>query len=158
MTEGCPLLLGAAARVTLGAKEAGIVAVSQLQKAMATLRLSLAEIEDKERRLDSMVAQFRTQLRRFPRQVVYGMTGLNASLTAMGEIEERLADAVASRRRLLAIKKTAREELEALEVVKRVDEARHSLQDLRRRMRGSGEDFAGLAEARRLEQDIAKNS
>ncbi len=134
------------------------MAVSQLQKAMATLRLSLAEIEDKERRLDSMVAQFRTQLRRFPRQVIYGMTGLNASLTAMGEIEERLADAVASRRRLLAIKKTAREELEALEVVKRVDEARRSLQDLRRCMRGSGEDFAGLAEARRLEQFIAENS
>ena len=134
------------------------MAVSQLQKTMATLRLSLAEIQDKERQLDSMIAQFRTQLRRFPRQVIYGMTGLDASLTAMGEIEERLADAVASRRRLLAIKKTVTEELEALEVVKRVDEVRRSLQDLRQRIRDSGETSAGLAEAHRLELFIAENS
>jgi hypothetical protein len=134
------------------------MATSQLQKAIGTLRLGLAEIQDKERQLDSMVAQFRTQLKRFPRQVIYGMTGLDASLTAMGEIEERLADAVASRRRLLAIKRTATEELEALELVKRVDDARRSLQDLRQRMHDSGEDQAVLAEAHRLEQFIAENS
>ena len=125
---------------------------------MATLRLSLAEIQDKEHQLDTMIAQFRTQLRRFPRQVIYGMTGLDASLTAMGEIEERLADAVANRRRLLAIKKTTTEEFEALEVVKRVDEARRSLQDLSQRMHDSGENSADLAEAQHLEQFIAENS
>ena len=134
------------------------MATSQLQKAIGTLRLSLAEIENKERQLDSMIAQFRTQLKRFPRQVIYGMTSLDSSLTSMGEIDERLADAVASRRRLLAIKKAATEELEALELVKRVDEARRSLQDLRQRMHDSGEDQDGLADAHRLEQFIAENS
>ena len=134
------------------------MATSQLQKAIGTLRLSLAEIQNKELQLDSMVAQFRTQLKRFPRQVIYGMTSLDSSITAMGEIEERLAEAVASRRRLLAIKKAASEELEALELVKRVDEARRSLQDLRGRMHDSGEDQAGLAEAHELERFIAENS
>ena len=90
------------------------MAFSQLNKTMANLRMSLAEITDKERQLDSMISQFRTQLRRLPRQVIYGRTSLDSSLTAMGEIEERLADSVDNRRRLLAIKKTATEELEAL--------------------------------------------
>jgi chromosome segregation ATPase len=101
---------------------------------MANLRLSLAEINDKEQQLDAMISQFRTQLRRLPRQVIYGRTALDYSLTAMGEIEERLEDAVANRRRLLAIKKTATEELEALELVKQVDETRRSLRDLKQRM------------------------
>ena len=37
---------------------------------MAALRMSLAEIQDKERQLDSTIAQFRTQLRRLPRQAI----------------------------------------------------------------------------------------
>jgi hypothetical protein len=125
---------------------------------MANLRLSLAEINDKEQQLDAMISQFRTQLRRLPRQVIYGRTALDYSLTAMGEIEERLEDAVANRRRLLAIKKTATEELEALELVKQVDETRRSLRDLKQRMVVSGEEEESLAEVRRLEQFIAENS
>ena len=104
---------------------------SQLRTTIATLRLSLAEIEDKERQLDSMIAQFKTQLRRLPRQVIYGRTGLDASLAAMGEIEERLADSVATRQRVLTIKKSAVEELRALELVGKVGEARRSLQILK---------------------------
>ena len=134
------------------------MAMSQLQQTMATLRMSLAEIQHKENQLDSLVAQFRTQLRRLPRQVIYGKTSLEMSLAAMGEIEERLADAVATRRRLLAIKKSAMEELETLELLKRVDEARRSLQALKQRIRTSGEDEETLAEIRRLEQFIADYS
>ncbi len=97
------------------------MAISQLEQAMANLRLSLAEMRAKEDQLDALINQFQTQLRRLPRQVVYGQTSLELSLTAMGEIEERLDDAVANRRRLLAIKDTATEELEALQLLKRVD-------------------------------------
>ena len=134
------------------------MAISQLQQTMATLRMCLAEIHHKETQFDSLIAQFRTQLRRLPRQVVYAKTGLEVSLSAMVEIEERLADAVANRRRLLVIKKTAMEELETLELLKRVDEARRSLQDLKQHIRTSGEDEATLAEIRRLEQFIADHS
>ena len=134
---------------------------SQLQSTMATLRMSLAEIQDKERQLDARISQFRTQLRRLPRQVVYGNTGLDASMSAMGEIEERLADVVASRRRLLEFKRAAEEELEALGLIKQVDEARHKLQALRQRVRASGEDpdsQTSQTEIRRLESFIAEHS
>ena len=131
---------------------------SQLQSTMATLRMSLAEIQDKERQLDARISQFRTQLRRLPRQVVYGNTGLDAYMSAMGEIEERLADVVASRRRLLEFKRAAEEELEALGLIKQVDEARHKLQALRQRVRASGEDPDSQAEIRRLESFIAEHS
>jgi DNA repair ATPase RecN len=138
------------------------MSTSQLQQTTANLRISLAEIEDKERQLESMIAQFRTQLRRLPRQVIYGATGLDASLSALGEIEERLADATAMRRRLETIKKATTDELAALESVKQVGEARRSLADLKRQVRDSQEDFGKDAETgveiRRLEAFIAEHS
>ena len=109
-------------------------------------------------------------MRRLPRQVVYGSTGLDASLSALGEIEERLADATATRRRLATIKKATMDELAALESVKQVAEARRSLADLKRRVRDSqgdsrensgkdsGEDAKAGMEIRRLEAFIAEHS
>ncbi len=129
--------------------------ISQLEQAMATLRLSLAEMRNKEDQMDALVNQFQTQLRRLPRQVVYGQTSFEMSLTAMGEIEERLDDAVASRRRLLAIKDTATQELEALQLLKRVDEARSKLADLKK---GIPADENAQVEIRQLESFIAANS
>ena len=82
------------------------MAISQLEQAMATLRLGIAEMRAREEQLDAQINQFQTQLRRLPRQVVYGQTSLELSLTAMGEIEERLGEAVAIRRRLLAVSYT----------------------------------------------------
>jgi len=134
------------------------LAISELEKAMATLRLGLAEIQNKEQHLDAVVHQFRTQLRRFPRQVIYGQTSLDASLAAMGEIEERLADAVANRRRLLQIKKTASQELEALVVLKQVDEARTTLSGLKQRAASGTGDADTEGGIRRLEDFIASNS
>ncbi len=134
------------------------MSMSQLQQTMATLRMSLAELNNREQQLDSMISQFRTQLRRLPRQVIYGRTPLDVSLSSMGEIEERLADAEATRRRLLAIKKTATEELAALESVRQVDQARRSLADLRRQARAGGETAESQAEMRRLESFIAEHS
>ena len=134
------------------------MSMSQLQQTMATLRMSLAELRNKEQQLDTQINQFRTQLRRLPRQVIYGRTPLEVSLSSMGEIEERLADAEATRRRLLAIKKTATEELAALESVKQVDEARRSLADLRRQVRAGDDTAETLGQIRRLESFIAEHS
>ena len=136
------------------------MATSQLEQAMATLRLGLAEMCNKEEQLDAQVSQFQTQLRRLPRQVVYGQTSLDLSLTAMGEIEERLEDALANRRRLLEIKKTATLELEALQLLKRVYEARCQLADLKNRVDSAEEDAQpGIqTEIRQLEKFIAANS
>ena len=134
------------------------MAISQLQKAIATLRISLAEIRSKETQLDTVISQFHSQLRRVPRQAVYGRSSLDMSLSAMGEIEERLADAEATRRRLLAIKKTAAEELEALQLIQQVDEAKRSLSDLRKQARAPTGDGDTAAEIKRLERFIAAHS
>jgi chromosome segregation ATPase len=135
------------------------VAISQLEQAMATLRLGIAEMRAKEEQLDAQINQFRTQLRRLPRQVVYGQTSLELSLTAMGEIEERLEDAVANRRRLLAIKDTAIQELEALQLLKRVDEARSQLASLKKNgLSGASSGEETQEQIRRLEGFIAANS
>ena len=134
------------------------MSMSQLEKAMATLRISLAEIRNKEGQLDTMISQFRTQLRRVPRQAVYGRMGLELALSAMGEIEERLSDAENTRRRLLAIKKTATDELEALQLIKQVDEAKKSLSNLRQKVRESGGDAETASEIQQLERFIAAHS
>ena len=131
------------------------MSVSQLEKAMANLRIGLAEMENKEAQLDAQISQFRQQLRRVPRQAMYGQASLDTSLAAMGEIEERLADAEAVRRRLLQIKTAAQHELEALMVLKQVDEARTRLAALRR-SRATDEETA--TEIRRLEVFIAEGS
>ncbi|MCH7843452.1 MAG: hypothetical protein IID01_11890 [Chloroflexi bacterium] len=130
------------------------MAISQLEQAMATLRLGLAEMRNKEDQLDALISQFQTQLRRLPRRVVYGEASLDLSLAAMGEIEERLDDAVANRRRLQAIKDTATQELEALQLLKRVDEARTQLATLKNGTGGVDVD----SEIRKLEGFIAANS
>ena len=134
------------------------MSMSQLQQTMATLRLSLAEIRNKEQQLEAMISQFRTQLRRLPRQVVYGSTPLEMSLSAMGEIEERLTDALAVQRRLLTVKQAALDELAALESVKQVDEAKSNLSRLKRQITAGGEDEDTRAEIRRLEHFIAEHS
>ena len=61
------------------------MSVSQLEKAMANLRIGLAEMENKEAQLDAQISQFRQQLRRVPRQAMYGQASLDASLAAMGK-------------------------------------------------------------------------
>ena len=132
------------------------MAISQLEQAMATLRLGLAEMRNKENQLDQLVNQFQTQLRRLPRQVVYGQGSLDMSLAAMSEIEERLDDAMANRRRLLAINDTATQELEALQLLKRVDEARSKLARLTRSRPSGNDDVSD--EVRQLENIIAANS
>ena len=134
------------------------MSTSQLQIAMASLRIRLAEIQTREDQAETLINQFRTQLRRLPRQVVYGTISLDASITAMGEIEERLNDAVATKRWILELKKTAVYELEALELVKQVDEARRSLSSLKQQNRSSGENEETSAEILRLEKFIADYS
>ena len=132
--------------------------VSQLQQAMAALRLSLAEIRHKEEQLDASIAQFRTQLRRLPRQTIYGRAPLDMALSAMGEIEERLRDAEENRRRLLTIKKAALDELAALESVQQVDKARKELAQLKQQTGRQEPSPERASEIRRLEQFIAEHS
>ena len=134
------------------------MSLSQLQQAMANIRIGLAEIQNKEHQLDSMISQFRTQLRRLPRQIIYGNLPLDSSISSMGEIEERLMDTISTKERLLKIKKAATDELAALESVKQVDEAKKSLASLKEQYAGSDNDAETLSEIHQLQQFIADHS
>ena len=130
----------------------------QIRKATAQLRLVLADIQGRETQLDSMVHQFQTQLDRLPKQAIYGRTPLDVALSAMGEIQERLDHTVATRRHLLAIKQRTSDELAALELTRRVEEAKGALRDLKSQPPAGtpSEDIA--AEIRRLDEFIAEYS
>ena len=134
------------------------MSLSQLQQAMANIRIGLAEIQNKEQQLDSMIKQFRTQLRRLPRQIIYGQLSLDVSISSMGEIEERLMDTIATKERLLKIKKAATDELAALESVKQVDEAKKSLASLKQQYTDSDNNAEILTEIHQLQQFIADHS
>ena len=133
--------------------------MAQMQQVVATLKLTLAEIKAKEDQLDAMVRQFETQLSRLPRQAMYGKAPLDLALNAMAEVEERLQHARTTREHLLSIKQRAQKELEALEVVQRVEEAKASLAKLKARI---GNDEEGEQKAqqqiRRLEEYITQYS
>ena len=131
----------------------------EMNQAIARIRLVLAEIHHRETQLEQQVRQFRLQQQRLPRQAIYGRAPLDLSMAAMGEVEERLADALANLKRLLAIKRRAEEELKALEVTRQVEEAKSSLDALRRDAPADGEGANEAAgEMRRLEQFIAEYS
>ena len=131
----------------------------EMNQAMARLRLVLAEIHHRETQLEQQIRQFRLQQQRLPRQAIYGRAPLDLSLAAMGEVEERLADARANHKRLLSIRKRAEEELKALEVTRQVEDAKAALRALRQQVMVSGEADEGAdVEMRRLEQFIAEYS
>ena len=130
----------------------------EMNQAMARLRLVLAEIHHRETQLEQQIRQFRLQQQRLPRQAIYGRAPLDLSLAALGEVEERLADARANHKRLLSIKKRAEEELKALEVTRQVEDAKASLRALRQKVRESDEGDEDASEMKRLEMFIAEYS
>ena len=71
-----------------------------------------------------MIRQFRTQLNRLPRQAIYERTTLDVVLSSMAEIQERLDHTQAARQHLLAIKQRSSDELSALELTQKVEEAK----------------------------------
>lgn len=130
----------------------------EMNQAMARLRLVLAEIHHRETQLEQQIRQFRLQQQRLPRQAIYGRAPLDLSLAALGEVEERLADARANHKRLLSIKKRAEEELKALEVTRQVEDAKAALRALRQKVRESDESDEDAFEMKRLETFIAEYS
>ena len=131
----------------------------QLRQATARLRLFLADIKSREEQLDGMVRQFRTQLNRLPRQAMYGQTTLDIVLSSMAEVQERLNYTQVARQHLLAIKQRATDELSALELTQKVEEAKEALKDLKSRSDGAARvDDGVVAEMRRLEEYIAEYS
>ena len=131
----------------------------RMQQAVAKLRLLLADIESRSQQAEAIVRQFRAQLRRIHRQAIYGQANLDMILHAMSEVEDRLADAEATLRRTETIRASAQKELEALQLLQEVEEARKLLKQLKARADEEGEpDEETQEEIRRLEAFIVENS
>ena len=131
--------------------------MTQMNRAMAALKLSLAEMRARDDQLKALIRQFETQLKRIPRQAMYGRASLNLALGSMAEIEERLLHSRTQRRHLVTIMEQARLELEALVLVQRIESARKQLAQLRRQL---VDDTNGDAQSEivRLETYIAQYS
>ena len=126
---------------------------------MASLRLSLAEIRHKEEQLDASIAQFRTQLRRLPRQTIYGRAPLGNGAVRHGR-NRRAASGRRGQPPPSAGHQAgcAEDELAALESVQQVDEARKALARLKQQTGRQPMSGETEAEIRRLEQFIAIHS
>jgi len=105
--------------------------IPEMQKAITGLRLLLASIKGKEDEMDALVRQFKRQLERAPRHAVHGGNPLDATLSIMGEIQERLDGAEKARSHLDMIKRQAESELEALNITGRINDAREELSALK---------------------------
>lgn len=128
------------------------------QRAIAHLRLLLADLRAREESLQSACEQFRLQLRRISRHALYGATPLDLTLASLEEIEERLEAAEKALRRIASLKAQAQAELQALQLTFSIEEAKGQLAELQARLRAGETDLALQAEVHRLEAFIAEHS
>ena len=128
-----------------------------MQKAIAKLRLTLAGIRGKEEELEGLSRQFRRQLERAPSYAVHGGSSLDAALSVMGEIQERLDGVDARRSHLAAIKERALRELQALQLTDRIEHAKAELAALKKRSRTGGpdEEAGRIGELERFVQEAS---
>ena len=103
----------------------------EMQKAIAKLRFVLASIKGKEEESEGLSRQFRRQLDRAPSHAIRGDNSLDSTLSVLGEIQERLDSVERTRRHLDSIKSHAQEELRALELTAKIEQAKTELATLR---------------------------
>lgn len=130
--------------------------VPKMQKAISRLRMLIASINGKEEEFDAQVRQFKRQLERAPRHAIHGGNPLETTLNMMGEIQERLDAAEKARSHLETVKRQAVNELEALTITGRTNEANEELSMLKSD-RKAGEDFDQdrIAELERFIEDAS---
>ncbi|GBD11540.1 hypothetical protein HRbin23_01207 [bacterium HR23] len=130
----------------------------EIQRAMAHLRLLIADLRAREESLQGACQQFRLQLRRLSRHALYGAASLDLALAGIGEVEERLEETEKALRRISALRRLAQQELEALQLTLSVEEAKGQLAELQARLRSGEADISLSAEVHRLEAFIAERS
>lgn len=104
--------------------------MQKIDVTIAKLRLLLANVSAKEQQYTQVRQQFRDQLRRAVEYSVYGDASLDGTLSLMGEIHQRIADAEATLRDLGLVRARAERELESLQITKRIEAAKTELRKL----------------------------
>ncbi|MCS7206512.1 MAG: hypothetical protein NZ951_01025 [Dehalococcoidia bacterium] len=130
----------------------------EIHRAIAHLRLLIADLQGREEALRAACQQFRVQVRRLSRRALYGATSLDLSLASIGEVEERLETAEKTLARIVRLKQQAQEELHALQLTLSIEEAKGQLAELQARLRAGDTDITLSAEVHRLEAFIAERS
>lgn len=134
------------------------MAMPEMQKAISNLRILLSEVRRKEDEFEGLVRQFKLQLQRAPRHAIQGGNPVETTLNMMGEIQERLDKVEAMQKHLSAMKRQAENELQALSITGKIEQAKRELASMRS-SRASGEDeqIEKVAELERfIEEESAR--
>ena len=115
------------------------MAMPEMQKVISALRMLLAEVNRKEDEFKALIRQFKRQLERAPRHAIHGGNPVETTLNMMGEIQERLDKVETMQRHLLAMKRQAENELQALSITGKIEEAKRELAAMKS-SHTSGED------------------
>ncbi|MCH9009822.1 MAG: hypothetical protein IIC21_04265 [Chloroflexi bacterium] len=134
------------------------MAMPEMQKAISNLRIFLSEVRRKEDEFEALVRQFKRQLQRAPRHAIQGGNPVETTLNMMGEIQERLDKVETMQKHLSAMKRQAENELQALSITGKIEQAKRELASMRS-SRASGEDeqIEKVAELERfIEEESAR--
>jgi hypothetical protein len=107
--------------------------MQEMDRRIALLRLLLADVTAREGQAREAQDQLRGQLTRIVDFTVRQNAGVGHALSAMGEVEERLAQQEAMLRHLALLRARAQGELQALLVTRGVADARARLAELETR-------------------------
>ncbi len=113
----------------------------EMQKAITKLRFLLASLKGKDEELEGLNRQFRRQLERAASHAIRGDNSLDSTLSVLDEIQKRLDNVERTRRHLDSIKARAQDELRALELTAKIEQAKTELATLRA-LDGAGETGA----------------
>lgn len=133
----------------------------ELDRRVALLRLFLADVTDRERRVRDEQAQIRGQIERVVDFTVRFNGGVVNALASLAEVEERAAGLDRTLKHLGLLRQRARAELEALLVTRGVADARERLVELEARReeiahaQKSGAEPAIAEELAAIESEIA---
>lgn len=104
--------------------------MQEMDRRIGFLRLTLADITDRERQASEATRQLRAQLARVADATVQFNGSVTSALAAMSEIEERLAQQETQLRHLGILRGRAGAELDALLVTRDIATARDRLAEL----------------------------
>jgi hypothetical protein len=107
--------------------------MQEMERRIALLRLLLADITARERQAHELQEQLRGQITRLVDFTVRQNAGVGHALSAMAEVEERLAQQDVTLRHLSLLRARAQGELQALLVTRGVADARARLDELQDR-------------------------
>ncbi|MSQ12130.1 MAG: hypothetical protein EXR48_05520 [Dehalococcoidia bacterium] len=119
-------------------------------RSVVRLRLLLASVERRHHETQRHLAALRQQLRRVPTRSVNGNLAVDAYLAVMAETRTRLAKSEQDLQDLELLKRRALQEIEALELMGRIQQTQQELAELREQARWDSRSEV-LEEIRRLE-------